>query len=83
MLTGWAAEQDAVGSRRDQVVQAAIDAVDRGPRHAGQPVNLALAQARIDRGPDDPVAAAATASCSAAQPASICLAFRTVSSLER
>ena len=26
MLTGWAAEQDAVGSRRDQVVQAAIDA---------------------------------------------------------
>ena len=26
MLTGWAAEQDAVGSRRDQVVQAANDA---------------------------------------------------------
>ena len=26
MLTAWAAEQDAVGSRRDQVVRAAIDA---------------------------------------------------------
>ena len=26
MLTAWAAEQDAVGSRRDEVVQAAIDA---------------------------------------------------------
>ena len=32
------------------------DAVDRGPRDPGQPVNLALAQARIDSGPDDPVA---------------------------
>jgi hypothetical protein len=26
MLAGWAAEQDAVGSRRDEVVRAAIDA---------------------------------------------------------
>ena len=26
MLTAWAAEQDAAGSRRDQVVQAAVDA---------------------------------------------------------
>jgi len=26
MLAGWAAEQDAVGSRRDEVVWAAIDA---------------------------------------------------------
>ena len=26
MLAGWAAEQDAAGSRRDEVVQAAIDA---------------------------------------------------------
>jgi hypothetical protein len=26
MLAGWAAEQNAVGSRRDEVVQAAIDA---------------------------------------------------------
>src|SRR5215469_9764683 len=29
------------------------DAVDRGPRQAGQPAHLALAQARADRGPDD------------------------------
>jgi hypothetical protein len=34
------------------------DAVDRGPRHAGQPVHLAPAQARTDRGPDDLVAPA-------------------------
>ena len=26
MLTGWAAERDAVGSRRDEVVRAALDA---------------------------------------------------------
>ena len=26
MLTGWAAGQDAAGSRRDQVVRAAVDA---------------------------------------------------------
>jgi len=26
MLTAWAAEQDAVGSRRDEAVRAAIDA---------------------------------------------------------
>ena len=26
MLAAWAAEQDAVGSRRDEVVRAAIDA---------------------------------------------------------
>ena len=26
MLAAWAAEQDAAGSRRDQVVQAAVDA---------------------------------------------------------
>jgi len=26
MLAGWAAEQDAVGSRRDEVVRAALDA---------------------------------------------------------
>ena len=26
MLTAWAAEQDAVGSRRDEVVRAALDA---------------------------------------------------------
>ena len=26
MLTAWAAEQDAVGSRRDEVVRAAVDA---------------------------------------------------------
>ena len=26
MLAGWAAEKDAAGSRRDEVVQAAIDA---------------------------------------------------------
>jgi hypothetical protein len=26
MLAGWAAEQDAVGSRRGQVVRAAVDA---------------------------------------------------------
>ena len=26
MLAGWAAEQDAVGSRRDEVVRAAVDA---------------------------------------------------------
>jgi hypothetical protein len=26
MLAGWAAEQDAVGRRRDEVVRAAIDA---------------------------------------------------------
>src|SRR5215472_7545332 len=35
------------------------DAADRGPRDAGQPVHLALAKARIDRGPDR-LAAAAT-----------------------
>ena len=26
MLAGWAAEQDAAGSRRDEVVRAAVDA---------------------------------------------------------
>jgi hypothetical protein len=26
MLAGWAAEQDAVGSRRDEAVRAAVDA---------------------------------------------------------
>jgi hypothetical protein len=26
MLAGWAAEQDAAGSRRDEVVQAAVEA---------------------------------------------------------
>ena len=47
------------GSRSQRVPPTEIDAVDRGPRHAGQPVNLALAKARIDRGPDDLAAPAA------------------------
>ena len=35
MLAGWAAEQDAVGSRRDEVVRAAIDAGLRRARSTG------------------------------------------------
>src|SRR6516225_6567636 len=46
------------GHRRSASMAAMVpgDAVERGPRDAGQPVDLALAQARIDRDPDDLVA---------------------------
>ena len=46
MLTGWAAEQDAVGSRRDEVVRAAIDA---GLRKSEVHRLTGMARTTIDR----------------------------------
>ena len=46
MLAGWAAEQDAPGSRRDQVVRAAIDA---GLRKSEVHRLAGMARTTIDR----------------------------------
>ena len=46
MLAGWAAEQDAAGSRRDEVVQAAIDA---GLRKSEVHRLAGMARTTIDR----------------------------------
>jgi hypothetical protein len=46
MLAGWAAERDAVGSRRDEVVQAAIDA---GLRKSEVHRLTGMARTTIDR----------------------------------
>ena len=46
MLTAWAAEHDAVGSRRDQVVRAAIDA---GLRKSEVHRLTGIARTTIDR----------------------------------
>jgi hypothetical protein len=46
LLAGWAAEQDAVGSRRDEVVRAAIDA---GLRKSEVHRLTGMARTTIDR----------------------------------
>jgi hypothetical protein len=46
MLTAWAAEHDAAGSRRDEVVQAAIDA---GLRKSEVHRLTGIARTTIDR----------------------------------
>jgi len=46
MLAGWAAEQDAVGSRRDEVVRAALDA---GLRKSEVHLLTGMARTTIDR----------------------------------